>query len=391
MKSSFLRAAARAYAMSIAFWFWFAFLMGWQYGVLDWHHLWSSLVRLLGMAGVRGFALALWTPPIFYLVGKYLRRSKNRTRYVLLCVLGAVPFVLLHSAIWALIPQYDVEQQKYVERSFHFFLDIIRTGFADQIFIYAAIVVAAHAYEYLKRLRTEERERYEYQQALVASELQALKMQLHPHFLFNTLHGIATLVDDDSKSARAMIVKLSNLLRAALDSDSPDLVSLEDELKFAREYLDLEKMRFGSRLKIDWQVDPAAHGLLVPQMILQPLVENAIRHGVSTREGGWVVVEAAQKNGVLEIHVRNSVGDKTPSGTGVGLRNTEARLKYLYSGEAGLHLTVSDDHTATASLTIPALQSRPAGVERQPSRVAGSAEPARKPGHSAAVAAEKLG
>jgi two-component system, LytTR family, sensor kinase len=368
MKSRHLRAAARAYAMSIAFWFGLALLMGWQYGTLDRHHLLSSLITLIEMAGVRGFALALWTPPIFYLVGKYLDLPGSRSSYVLFCALGAGPFVLLHSGLlWALIPQFD-DQGHHIPRSLHSWLDIVRSGFADQIFIYIAIVVAAHAYEYLKRLRREERERYEYQQALVASELQALKMQLRPHFLFNTLNGIATLVDGDSKSARAMIIKLSDLLRTALDSENVDLVSLENELKFVREYLDLEKMRFGSRLQIDWLVPTSTYELLVPQMILQPLVENAIRHGVaSTREGGWIVVEAVERDGMLEIQVRNSVGDQTCNGTGVGLRNTEARLKYLYAGDASLRLTFSEDHTATANLTLPALHSQKVRVERQAS------------------------
>jgi two-component system, LytTR family, sensor kinase len=366
MKSHHLRAAGRAYLMSIAFWFGFAFLMGWQYEVLDRRHLWASFLNVIEMAGVRGFALALWTPPIFYLVARYLKLSGRRGRYVLFCVLGAGTFVLLHSGLmWALVPQFD-DQGNYLARSFHSWLGIVRNGFADQIFIYTAIVVAAHAYEYLKRLRREERERYEYQQALVASELQALKMQLRPHFLFNTLNGIATLVDGDSKSARAMIIKLSDLLRTALDSENVDLVSLENELKFVREYLDLEKMRFGSRLRIEWLVPASTYELLVPQMILQPLVENAIRHGVaSTREGGWVLVEAAERDGTLEIQVRNSVGDEISNGTGVGLRNTEARLKYLYAGDASLRLTFSADHTATASLTLPALHLRGAQSERQ--------------------------
>src|ERR1700722_18267501 len=129
---------------------------------------------------------------------------------------------------------------------------MICSGFADQVFFYTAIVVAGHAYNYLMRWQREERERYEYQQALAASELQALKMQLHPHFLFNTLHGIATLVDSDARSAKAMIIRLSNLLRIALDRGSLDLIPLEDELKFMREYLDLEKMRLGNRLRGEW-------------------------------------------------------------------------------------------------------------------------------------------
>jgi sensor histidine kinase YesM len=241
---------------------------------------------------------------------------------------------------------------------------MIRNGFPDQIFIYIAIVVAAHAYNYLKRLQREERERYEYQQALASSQLQALKTQLHPHFLFNTLHGIATLVDTDAKLAKAMIIKLSSLLRKALAGNSADLIPLEDELKFVREYLDLEKMRLGSRLSVELPVAPETLRLLVPQMILQPLAENAIRHGVaSSREGGWIEIATSVGEGILTIRLRNSVGGKTSNGTGVGLSNAEARLKYLYSGDASLRFEISEDHVATVLLTLPELRSQQVGVE----------------------------
>ena len=360
-----VRGIARAYLMSIAFWCGIALLMGLQYRPINRQHFWSWLADFLIEVTLRGLALAFWTPPIFYLVGKYLSFSRSRFRYALLWSLGAVPFVLLHTSIlWVLVPPYDDALQKYVSRSFSSWLEMIRGGFADQIFIYIAIVVAAHAYEYLKRLRRQEREKYEYRQALAASELQALKMQLHPHFLFNTLHGIATLIDDDAKNAKAMIIKLSSLLRTALERDSTDLIPLEDELKFVGEYLDLEKMRFGSRLKIECSASPETRQLLVPQMILQPLVENAIRYGVaSSREGGWIEIAANAGIGILNIHVRNSVGGKTSIGTGVGLRNAEARLKYLYSGDASLHLTVADDRIATVILALPALNSQPEGVQ----------------------------
>src|SRR5580700_10279837 len=338
MYSPRLRPIVRAYVMSIAFWYGISVLMGLQFSPLDRNHLWFSFLGLLVQAGARAFALALWTPPIFFLVKKYLRFSTHRVRYALLWGLGALPFVLLHTAIaWLVIPP-------YVSRSLQSWLEIVRSAFADDTFVYIAIVVAAHGYEYLKCLRKEERERYEYQQALAASELQALKMQLHPHFLFNTLHGIATLIDTDARSAKAMIIRLSNLLRTALDRGSSDLIPLESELKFAREYLDLEKMRFGTRLKIGWVVAPETCQLLVPQMILQPLVENAVQHGIaSLREGGWLEVATGTNNGTLNIQVRNSAGDKPSSGNGVGLRNVEARLKYLYSGDATLRLAVAED------------------------------------------------
>jgi hypothetical protein len=354
--------------MAIAFWCGFALLMGLQYRPLNRQHLWSSLVDLMVEVALRGFALAFWTPPIFFLVGRYLGSAERRFRYALFWSLGAAPFVLLHtSLLWMLVRPYDDTLQKYLPRSFQWWVEMIRNGFADQIFIYIAIVVAAHAYDYLKRLQREERERYEYQQALASSQLQALKTQLHPHFLFNTLHGIATLVDTDAKLAKAMIIKLSSLLRKALDGNSTDLIPLEDEMKFVREYLDLEKMRLGSRLKVKLPVAPETLRLLVPQMILQPLAENAIRHGVaSSREGGWIEIATNVSKGILTVRLRNSIGGKTSNGTGVGLSNAEARLKYLYSGDAGLRFEISEDHVATVLLTLPELRSPQGGVEGSP-------------------------
>ena len=352
-----LRGIIRAYLLSIAFWYGMSMLMGLQYKPLDRHNLWFSFLDLLVQAGVRAFALALWTPPIFYLAEKCVSYSVNRVRYALLWGFGAVPFVLIQLAILYLVVP------PYVSRSLQAYLEVVRTSFADVTLLYVSIVVAAHAYAYLNRARKQEAEKYEYQQALAASELHALKMQLQPHFLFNTLHGIATLADEDPKTAKAMIIKLSNLLRAALERDSADLIPLESELKFAREYLDLQKMRFGSRLKIEWVVAPETHQLLVPQMILQPLVENAVQYGISSlREGGWLEVATDTNNGTLNIRVRNSAGGKPSNGNGVGLRNVEARLKYLYSGDASLHLAIADDRTVTASLALPKLNSLPANM-----------------------------
>lgn len=361
-----LAGVARAYLLSIAFWYAIAVLMGVQYRPANQALSWSWFLDLVLFQAIpHAFPFALWTPPIFFLVARNLSESRNRFRYVLAWALGAVPFVLLHTAIaWAIIAPPADALPRLGSWSLQWWLEIVRTSFADDVQIYIAIVVAAHAYEYLKRIRRQEAERLEYQQALAASELQALKMQLQPHFLFNTLHGIATLVDSDPETARAMILKLSNLLRSALDRDTADLIPLADELGFAREYLDLEKMRFGDRLQVEWHVAPETLHTLVPQMILQPLVENALRHGIApSRKGGWVEVAAANSDGVLTLCVRNSAEAKTSSGTGIGLRNIEARLKYLYSSEARLALTFNDDRTVSATVTLPALNSRPADIQ----------------------------
>ena len=184
-------------------------------------------------------------------------------------------------------------------------------------------------------------------------------MQLHPHFLFNTLHGISTLVDSDGMSAKAMIVKLSSLLRTALECNGSDLLPLRQELDFVGKYLDLEKMRFGARLSVNWSIAPETEQMLVPQLILQPLVENAIGHGIAgSREKGWVEIISRERDGLLELQVRNSCGGKGREGTGLGLRNTAARLRHLYSDEAKLDFARSDDRTATATLVLPVLGSQ---------------------------------
>jgi two-component system LytT family sensor kinase len=117
-------------------------------------------------------------------------------------------------------------------------------------------------------------------------------------------------------------------------------------------------MRLGKRLRMDWSVDATTNGMLVPQMILQPLVENAIRHGIAcARAGGWLEVSSRRAPAGLEVRIRNSVGGRSPGGTGLGLRNTQARLRYLYSDDATFSFLLSEDGTATATLVLPALPS----------------------------------
>lgn len=364
-----MRRIVRAYLISIAVWCGLSLLTGWQYRIFDQSlNIHSTLLDMLRLAEARGFAFALLTPPIFYVVRRYLAGSGHSLRSLLIYCVGVGPFMFLYAWIhWLILPPWDPALQGYVSRAGHSPYELIQSGFADQITMYIAIVVAAHAYEYFERTRKQELEKSEFQRALTASELQALKMQLHPHFLFNTLHGISTLIDADGKSAKGMIVKLSSLLRTTLEHGNSDLIPLAEELKFVREYLDLEKMRLGPRLEVRWRVEANTGHLLVPQLILQPLVENAIRHGVAcSREGGWIEIAAQRSNGYCELRVRNSVGGKRPAGTGVGLRNTEARLKCLYAEEGRFSFALAPDQTATATLLLPSLGSNPAKGEPTP-------------------------
>jgi sensor histidine kinase YesM len=123
-------------------------------------------------------------------------------------------------------------------------------------------------------------------------------------------------------------------------------------------YLELEKMRLGTRLEVRWEISPDTLQLLVPQLILQPLVENALRHGIACcREGGWLEIVSRRVKGMIEIRIRNSVGGKTQAGTGLGLENTRSRLKHLYSDEAEFSFTSADPYVATALLVCPAFAS----------------------------------
>lgn len=353
-----LRQVARAYLASIAIWCGLSLLTGWQYRIFDQQlNIKSSLLDMVFLAESRGFAYALLTPPIFYLVRRYMTSTRTFLSHLWVYCVILPPFMVLYGCIrWLVLPPRDAGLQQYLRLSAHGPFDVIYRGFADQITMYIAIVVAGHAYEYFRRARNQELEKYEYQQALAASELQALKMQLQPHFLFNTLHGISTLMEGDRKTARAMIVKLSGLLRTSLEQGKSDLIPLMAELKFVSEYLELEKMRFGARLTIAWSIDSDTLPVLVPHMILQPLVENAIRHGIgNSREAGAIEITSHRVNGNIELRVRNDVGGARPQGTGVGLRNTKARLKYLYAEEAVFSFAIAEDNTATASLVLPAL------------------------------------
>jgi two-component system, LytTR family, sensor kinase len=240
------------------------------------------------------------------------------------------------------------------------FLEGVRSNakfFALQTWDYLVILVGAHAYEYFMQARNEELERAKLQQALAESALQALKSQLQPHFLFNTLHGISALIEVDRPLARAMVLKLSNLLRAVLQSGTADLIPLEEELKFAEAYLDIEKMRLAERLEIRWTISPDTRHILAPRLILQPLVENAIVHGAAcSREGGWLEIRFERAEDRIELSVRNSVHGKGTPGSGLGLQNTRARLSYLYGDEARLDFAVDEDGIATAMLRMPALE-----------------------------------
>jgi two-component system, LytTR family, sensor kinase len=322
---------------------------------------------LLLVNGVWLLAIALLTPPIFAIVHRYSVGKDTVFARIAGYVLGSIPFVLAAACIrWLLLPPWDSPNQRFGHRSLN---GLVHSTFVfgELTVEYFLIVVAAHAYWYFIRTRDQEVERAQLEQALAASELQALKSQLHPHFLFNTLNGISALIDVDPVRARALVVKVSSLLRTALEYGNADLITLDEELKFVEDYLDLEKMRLEDRLELRWEISAETRRMLVPQLILQPLVENAILHGIACcREGGWIEVASQKSKGALEIQIRNSVGGKRQEGLGLGLQNTKARLKYLYSDEAAFSFELGNDGVAIATLVLPPFLSQGQAREEVP-------------------------
>jgi len=351
-----LSAIAIAYLWSISVWMTFAPLLAGQDKLrLIERGLHTSYWDLLLAHSAWLLTAALLTPPIFWIVRRYPVSKEAGLGRVVAYLLGAISYVIVSVCLrWILLPDWNTQTQRFTDRSLHGLVSNAYL-FAFQLWDYFVTVVGAHAYGYFTRVRDQELERAELQQALAASELQALKSQLHPHFLFNTLQGISALTDTDNRRAKAMVLKLSNLLRTALRHDSVDLVTLEEELKFVEDYLGLEKIRLEDRLELRWNIQPETREMLVPQLIMQPLVENAIVHGVACRrEGGWIGISSRLEGNVLEVRIRNCVGTKQQEGIGLGLRNTRARLKHLYSDEASFSFD-ADGGAAVATLVLPAI------------------------------------
>jgi len=173
---------------------------------------------------------------------------------------------------------------------------------------------------------------------LARAQLQALKMQLHPHFLFNTLHAISELVHEDAYAAERMIAKLSDFLRLTIDHAGVPEVTLREEMDFLSRYLEIEKMRFEDRLQVEFALDRSTLDARVPNLILQPLVENALKHGLGRQtQAGVLRIESGRCDGILSMRVfDNGPGFNPvvkPLRQGVGLTNTRERLERLYNGK----------------------------------------------------------
>jgi len=213
-----------------------------------------------------------------------------------------------------------------------------------------------YAFMYYDEARERESQQARLSTQLAEARLSALRMQLSPHFLFNTLNAITVLVRDHrTEDASQMLELLSDVLREVLRSRKHAETTLHEELAFIEKYLTIEQVRFSDRLDIRWSIDPTARDILVPELILQPLVENAIRHGIShLTHGGIIEIRAKESNNEILLSVRdNGPGYEASAEEGLGLANTRERLSTLYGSSGHLELIPAEGGGVIATVRFP--------------------------------------
>lgn len=241
-------------------------------------------------------------------------------------------------------------------------------SFHSEFLTYWMVIGLSNGIDYYRKYRERELRASQLETRLAQAQLDALKMQLHPHFLFNTLNSISVLMGEDVTAARRMLNRLSDLLRVSLEQAGRHEVSLKEELEFLNNYLEIEQMRFQERLAVRMEIEPAALDARVPNLILQPLVENAIRHGIAPHaKPGLIEIRAERQNGMVALHVRdNGLGLQSSSSDrlmkGIGLANTRARLEQLYGSTHQFEMQNANGGGLEVTITIPFRSSHNSGI-----------------------------
>ncbi len=290
------------------FWLFFGLLNGSQlYLGFRMENFPASLARMLAWSGI-GWGVWVFLTPLVLLVGRHFPLERSTWRRALPAHL--VAFVIIAAAHIAFFEYMIVlvapfGPETHPRPFWDMFIGRATSMLHLELLIYSATLGLGYAINYYNRFREREMRATQLESQLAQAQLQALKMQLHPHFLFNTLNGIAGLVRDNrNKAAVDMLAGLSDLLRYTLENAGRQEVPLGEELEFLELYLNIQQMRFSDRLKVEMSVAPDTLGALVPNLILQPLVENAIRHGVALRAAqGMIGVRADRADGFLRIEV----------------------------------------------------------------------------------------
>lgn len=301
---------------------------------------------------LRGNLAMFWTwaalTPVFLWFGRRWPLERPRLfRHLLLYLVAGFAFSVLHIAVVRQV------NPLFTGNPVRPWLDYLVAYFATGVLIAWGILAGSQALIYFRRYQDRELR-------LLEAQLQSLKMQLHPHFLFNTLNAIAELMHEDAARAERTLMQLSDLLRTALNRGKTDEVTLLEEIDFLRNYIDIQQTLLQERLAVRWNVADEVLDCSVPSMLLQPIVENAIQHGIGPLQGGGSIeVEARRNHNFLAIEVRDDgqgLGVDASGGqgkAGIGLANTRARLRHMYGDAQQLDIASRPAGGVVVSLRMP--------------------------------------
>jgi len=313
----------------------------------------------------------LWAglaPVIFWLAGRYPIDRERWLRNSILHILACAALAIAHRAIYLIIGWLlNVAAYQNITSIRELYSSDILFNLPTGFMSYGTIFLVSYVIDYYRRHQEEELKisnlRAELAQAqlhLTEAQLQALKMQLHPHFLFNTLNSISALLYEDVDTADQMLARLGDFLRMTLENSGAQRVTLQEELEFLRCYLEIERVRFHDRLTVNMQIDPDTLDARVPNLILQPIVENAIKHGIVSRIApGEIEISAKRVGESLALEVKDNgpgLHRAKSSGLvkeGLGLGNTRARLEQLYGASHHFDMTDAPEGGLKVTLDIP--------------------------------------
>lgn len=336
---------------------------------------------LLALNVTYWYAWAVLVPGMLWMARRYRFGRQNWKRAAAMHAVGVLAFTLTHAVLTVTARIFIMKGlDGRVLDWWMSFRELFFLNFDWEMMTYWAIIGLSHALDFHRESQDRELTAAQLQTRLAEAQLQALQRQLHPHFLFNTLHTISALMHRDTEAADAMLAKLSDLLRLSLDKVGTQQVPLKDELDFLQKYLDIERTRFADRLQVSMQIDADTLDAAVPNLVLQPLVENALRHGIAPKIGGGRVEIVARRLGdELELVVRdNGAGLSTEAvnafNTGVGLSNTRSRLQHLYGERHRFDFHTPPGGGLSVTIGIPFAASSPvAALTRAEARAEGAA------------------
>lgn len=316
---------------------------------------WELLLREL----INDYIWLALTPVVVRLSRRVPIENPRWWQKLLFHIGAGIVIALFHVAVYTLVIHVSglaLTPSTYFQR----FQNLLTFNFHSNIVCYWVIFGIAYAIDSYRRQREKDLRASQLETRLAQSQLQSLKMQFHPHFLFNTLNTISVLMEKDVKAANRMLVQLSDLLRMALDDFGMQEVPLKQEVDFLERYLKIEETRFEERLTVKMNIERQTLGARVPNLILQPLVENAIRHGIAPQiTGGTIEIGAKREDQTLCLFVRDtgagSSGEKDAAKIkeGVGLSNTRARLKQMYNDDHTFQIKNEIESGFLVSIRIP--------------------------------------